>query len=228
MDEQIKLWLDKEMSEMQKEIKKLNQKLMKKVPLWMALSVTIMVGIGLLAGYDFSYILKVHFLIGCGIAAFIWLCFYLQTKSTSIKKVRIVYENAIEKLKKDKEEMESFTNQVEKDRYEVVTFHNPTTDKYPARLLVGEEFWLYCRYPSCTIIKVDDIEETNIRKDMTKVGYDVGNTHINQNISVGVSLIICYKNKKEDDIIFLGNQKQVEQAKKLIKKYEKENSELFS
>lgn len=64
---------------------------MKKVPLWMTLSIVIMVGIGFLAGYDFSYILKVHFLIGGGIAVFIWLCFYLQTKSTSLKKVRSVY-----------------------------------------------------------------------------------------------------------------------------------------
>ena len=63
---------------------------------------------------------------------------------------------------------------------------------------------------------------------MTKIGYNVGDKHIKQNVSVGVSLIISYKNKKEDDTIFLGNEKQVEQAKKSIQKYEKENSKFFS
>ena len=131
-------------------------------------------------------------------------------------------------MKENKEKLNSFTNQMEKDRYDALTFQNPTTDKYPARLLVGEDFWLYYRYPNCTIIKVSDIEEINTRNDMTKIGYNVGDKHIKQNVSVGVSLIISYKNKKEDDTIFLGNEKQVEQAKKSIQKYEKENSKFFS
>lgn len=228
MNEQIKLWLDKEMSEMQNEIHKLNQKLMKKVPLWMALSIGIMVGIGILAGYDFSYILKVHFLIGCVFAFFIWLCFYLQTKTTSIKKVRSVYEKAIKKMLTDKEEIEPFTNQMEKGSYEAITFQNPTTDKYPARLLVGEDFWVYYRYPSCTIIRACDVEEINIKNETSRISYNVGNTRVRQNISAGVSFNISYKTEKEDSTIWLGNVEQVEQAKQLIQKYEKENSKLFS
>ena len=151
MNDQVKLWLEKEMDEMQKEIQKLNQKLMKKVPLWMALCVGVMVGIGLLAGYDFVYILKVHFLIGCGFAFFVWLCFFLQTKTASVKRVRKDYVRTLEKELADKKIMDAFSNQMGKGRYEAITFHNPTTDKYPARLLVGDEFLLYYRLPSCTI-----------------------------------------------------------------------------
>ena len=90
---------------------------MRKVPLWMAISVIVMILIGLLAGYDFLYILKAHFLIGCGIAFFIWLCFYFQIKSTSIKKVRKIYENAIEKIAP--EEKEIFIDQIEKEEYDI-------------------------------------------------------------------------------------------------------------
>ena len=43
-------------------------------------------------------------------------------------------------MKENKEKLNSFTNQMEKDRYDALTFQNPTTDKYPARLLVGEDF----------------------------------------------------------------------------------------
>ena len=198
---------------------------MRKVPLWMAISVIVMILIGLLAGYDFLYILKAHFLIGCGIAFFIWLCFYFQIKSTSIKKVRKIYENAIEKIAP--EEKEIFIDQIEKEEYDTVTFQNPTSDKYPARLLVGKEYWIYCRYPNCIIIKANEVDKIDVKNETTRVGYNVGDRHVQQNISVGVSFIISYKNKEKEDIIFLGNEKQVKQVKELIQKYEIENAKLF-
>ncbi len=228
MNEQTKLWLDKEMNEMQKEIHKLNQRLMKKVPLWIALCIVVMVGIGILAGYDFSYIIRVHFLIGCFFAFFIWLCFYLQTKTTSIKKVRSVYEKAIENTLTDKEEIDLFNNQMEKGSYDVRTFQNPTTDKYPARFLVGEDFWVYYRYPYCTIIRACDVEEINIKNETTRINYNVGNARVRQTISVGIFFNISYSTEKEDSTIWLANIEQVEEAKKLIQKYEKGNSNLFS
>lgn len=227
MNDQVKLWLEKEMDEMQKEIQSLNQKLMKKVPLWMALCVGVMVVIGLLAGYDFAYILKVHFLIGCGFAFFVWLCFFLQTKTTSIKRVKKDYVRALEKDLADKEVMDAFSNQMGKGRYEVITFQNPTTDKYPARLLVGDEFLVYYRLPSCTIVLLDDIKKISVQNETTNVSYNVGNRRVHQNVSVGVSLTISYKSGKEDSVIMFGNGKQVEQTKELIQKHMKGALELF-
>ena len=225
MNDKLRLWLEKEMSEMASEIQKLNKKLMKKVPIWMGISVGVMVGIGLLAGYDFLYILKVHFLIGCGIAFFIWLCFFLQIKTTSVKNVKSVYEKVIEKI--DDKEKDLFTKQMENGSYEVVTFQNPTTDKYPARFLVGKDFWVYYRFPNCVVVNASDVNKIYLRNDTTNISYNVGNRNIRQNVSLGKSLIISSKTNKEDIVISLGNDEQVKQAKELIKKY-KDSSDLFA
>ncbi len=221
MNEKLKIWLDKEMAIMQNEIDELNKKIMKKVPLWMGLSIGIMIAIGLIAGYDFKYILKVHFLIGCIIAAFIWLCFFIQTKTTKIKPVKKSYEKAFEEL--DEKEIDIFLNQMEENKYDVKMFQNPTSDKYPARLIVGNHFWFYYRFPKCTIVRTSDVNKIYLRRDTTNVSYNIGNRNVHQNMLIGMSLIISSKTNKEDIELLLGNESQVDEAKELIKKYLKDD-----
>ena len=182
MNEKLKIWLDKEMAIMQNEIDELNKKIMKKVPLWMGLSIGIMIAIG---------------------------------------PVKKSYEKAFEEL--DEKEIDIFLNQMEENKYDVKMFQNPTSDKYPARLIVGNHFWFYYRFPKCTIVRTSDVNKIYLRRDTTNVSYNIGNRNVHQNMLIGMSLIISSKTNKEDIELLLGNESQVDEAKELIKKYLKDD-----
>ncbi len=98
MNDSLRQWLDAEMKDYAPRFKAFNRRLMRRVPIWMALSVAAMVALGFGVGYDWQYVVKVHLLIGLGFAAFIWLCFWIQTRSVSMKKVRGMYEQALLEL----------------------------------------------------------------------------------------------------------------------------------
>ena len=151
MEERWKLWLDWEMKEFSELFQQFNKRLMKKVPLWMGVSIFGMVALGFFVFYVAAYVFRVHFLIGLGLALVILLCFWLQTRLVSMKKVRPAYEQAFGKL--SGEEKAAFLRQMELKTYGKLNFLNGTTDKYPCRLLVGPEYWLYFRDLSCRIVK---------------------------------------------------------------------------
>ena len=227
MNEHIALWLEKEAKELDNEIEKLKKHLMKKVPLYMLISVLVMVGIGLLAGYDFLYILKVHFLIGAVIAGFIWLCFYLQTKTTSSEKAKVAYQKAIEKNLVKEEEIDLFVKQMENGRYDSMTFQNPSTDKYPVRVLIGEDYWVYFRNLRVEIIKVEDIDKITFQNEQQRISYNVGNTRVNQNINAGMSMNMTYDTEKKPSTLYFENNSQVTKVKKAIEKQIKNSEEFF-
>ena len=63
MSDSLRRWLDAEMQDFTPRFKAFNRRLMKRVPLWMALSVAAMVALGFGVGYEWQYVMKVHLLI---------------------------------------------------------------------------------------------------------------------------------------------------------------------
>lgn len=220
MNESLRQWLDREMKDYEPVFKRYNNRLMKRVPLWVLLSVGGMVALGFGVGYDWTYVLRVHFLIGLGFGAFIWLCFWLQTRSVSMKKVRGMYEDALGKL--GSSDQEGFVQQ--SPQCGSTDFLNPVTDKYPARLTVGPDYWLYFR-DGCRVLRVADIQRLKAIQETARVGYHVGNTRVRQNLGVGVSIVAEFRDgtasaaKGESAKVFLENAKQLEEARALIAKH---------
>ena len=208
MNDSLCQWLDAEMKDYAPRFKAFNRRLMRRVPIWMALSVAAMVALGFGVGYDWQYVVKVHLLIGLGFAAFIWLCFWIQTRSVSIKKVRGMYEHALLELSPSDQE----------------AFMNSASDKYPARLTVGPDYWLYFR-GGCSVYKVSDMESLKAVQETTRVGYNVGDTRVRQNLGIGVSIVAGYREGTASASggpsakVYLENSKQLGEAQELIKKY---------
>lgn len=227
MDEHLKLWLDWEMKEFSQGLQQINRQKMKKAPLWMAVSVAGMVALGFLVGYDAAYVFRVHFPIGLGIALLILLCFWLPVKTASMKKVRPVYEKAIEEL--PQEDKAAFLRQMELKTYGKQEFRSSTTN-YPGRLLAGAEYWLYFKDLSCRIVKTADIERVTGKEEKARVGYNVGNTRVSQKLTVAVSMVIDYKEEsgKEPEKLFFESGKQFRQAVELIQKYCPRSGEFLS
>lgn len=220
MNENLQRWLDVEMRDYEPVFKAFNHRLMKRVPLWMALSVAALVALGFGVGYDWTYVLRVHFLIGVGIAVFIWLCFWLQTRSVSMKKVRKMYENCLSAL--SPADQDAFARQA--PLCDKTDFLNSATDKYPARLTVGPDYWLYFR-GGCQVFRVADMEKLWAKEESTRVGYNVGNSHVRQSLNIGVSVVVEYRDgtasasKHGSAKIYLENGKQLVEAQTLIEKY---------
>lgn len=220
MGNEAKHWLDAEMQDFANDMKEFNGGTMKKLPLWMCLCVAGMVALGFMVGAEWSYVLRLHLPIGVGLALFIWLCFWLQGRSVSIKKVRAAYEQAIGAL--SPQDQAGFAGQA--PQCGKVVYTNRLTDKYPARLTVGPEYWLYFRDLGCQVFRVSDMERLYAREEHTRVGYSIGRTRVRQSLGVGVSLVVEYRDgtafadKGGSPSIYLENAKQLEEAYALIRR----------
>lgn len=221
MNDSLRQWLDAEMKDYAPVFKAFNGRLMKRVPLWMALSVIAMVALGFGVGYDWQYVVRVHLLIGLGIAVFIWLCYWIQTRSVSMKKVRKEYERALSELSSS--DQDAFARQGPCGHAD---FMNSVSDKYPARLTVGPDYWLYFR-GGCHIFRVADMEKLYIREETSRIGYDIGKTHVRQSVGVGISLMVEYRDgtawaardKGIQQKVYMENMKQIGEAQALIEKF---------
>lgn len=219
MDGRLAEWLDKEMESYQTVFKGFNRRLTRKVPLWMLLCIGGMVALGFGVGYGWQYVLRVHLLIGLGLAAFVWLCFWLQTRTVSMKKVRESYGQALERL--SAADQEAFVHQA--PQCGTVDFLNTTADKYPARLTVGPDYWLYFR-GGCQVFRVADMQRLSVQEETARVRYSVGDTRVRQKVGIGISLLVDYRDgtawaaKTPTARIYLENTKQLEEVQALIQK----------
>ena len=179
MNEALRQWIGRELEDYTPRFKAFNRRLMKRVPIWMALCVIGMVALGFGVGYEWQYVMKVHLLIGLGLAAFIWLCFWIQTRSTSMKKVQRMFDEALSKLSPS--DQEALARQAHIGRAD---FANSAVDKYPARLIVGPDYWVYFR-DSCHVFKVSDMQGLKVIEETGRIGYNMGSKRVRQTIGMG-------------------------------------------
>lgn len=225
MNDQLTNWLDEKMKEFEPHFREFNKGMMRKVPLWMALCIVGLTALGFIVGGDVKSVLKLHFPLGCGLAVFIWLCFFIQSKAVSMKRVRAAYEKEAQRIGNNQADCDAFLQQAKTHSEKQIWFMNGASDKYPCCLTVGQDYWLFFRSLSCCIVRAADIKRIYGKEETTRVGYDVGDSHVRQNLGIGVSIVIEYKegsasaNEKRNDKLFLENGDQLQQAMELIRTY---------
>lgn len=171
MNAKLAAWLEEEMKEFSGILQTFKKKQKNKAPLWMAACLIGMVAIGFVAGYDIAYIMRVHFPIGCGLALFAGLCFWLPSRVSNIKAVRKGYEKAMENFFQSQEEQDLFVRQMESGSYDKVNFFNVNVETYPARFIAGPDFWMYFN-GNCRFVRTEDIQ--SIRKEIEKTRVNTG------------------------------------------------------
>ena len=217
MSEALRGWLDRELKDFEPVWRSFRRKQQRMYYIWMVVAVVGMVALGFGVGYDLAYVLRVHLLIGVGIAAFIWLCVLLANLANTMKNARKQFEKALSALSPS--DQEAFAKQ----DFGRVDFLNTTEDSFPARLLVGPYFWLYFR-GICHIYRVSDMEELWAEEEKTQIRYNIGNARVRQKVGLGVSLIVNYRKdttsaKERSDRVYLASWKQFQTAKELIARY---------
>lgn len=233
MDEQMRTWLDWELKEFAVAMQKFNRKLTKMMYLSMAGSVVGLTVLGFLVGGDAASVFTLHFPIGCVIALIIWICFWIQMKVTSAKKVRTAYEKAIAAFFQSEEDKKAFARQMETKNYGTANFMNTVTDKYPCRFIVGPDYFMFFRDLSCRFIRTADIANIYAEEVKSRIRYHMGDYRVMQNITMGVNLVIEYKadsvsgKKDANDKLYLENGKQLSEALYLIKKYCPDSAEFM-
>lgn len=214
MSEALQEWLDRELQDFEPIWKSFRNKQRRMYYIWMAAAVVGMAALGFIAGYDLSYVLRVHLLIGVGIAAFTWLCVLLTDRINTMKNVRKQFEKSLSSLSYSDQEV--FVRQ----DFGRTDFLNTLEDSFPARLLIGPDFWLYFR-GTCHIYRVSDIKALGVRKETTQLQCNVGNTRVRQKVGAGISLTVDYRDdtvsaKDGADRLYLNNLEQLQTAKELI------------
>ncbi len=233
MDQRLELWLDNEMRTIEESLKGFTSKLKRSMYIYMAASVAGLVLLGVIVGAPVKTVLTLHLPIGVVIAVFIWLCYLLQMKTTSVKKIRKIYDKAFESFFTSDEDVKAFTDLTEDAGRGDITLMNINTDKYPCRVTIGENYWVIFRNFSCRIIRPGDIKSIHSETEKTRVGYNLGNSRVSQKIAIGVSMIIDYKEgtqsyaKNKSESLFLNNGKEYEQIKQLILERCSKAAELF-
>ncbi|MBD5161716.1 MAG: hypothetical protein HDT14_06840 [Oscillibacter sp.] len=217
MSEALREWLEKELRDFEPVCKSFRSKQRRMYYIWMAVAVAGMVALGFGVGYDWTYVLRVHLPIGVGIAVFIWLCVLLTSRAGSIKTARKSFEKALSALSPS--DQEAITRQ----DFGRVDFLNTFEDSFPARLLVGPDFWLYFRNV-CQVYRVADMEKLQAREEKTQLRYTVGSTRVRQKVGVGVSLVVDYREdtgsaKGRPDQLYLASWEQFQTARDLIARH---------
>lgn len=224
MDGRLNVWLEREMEEYSGLLGKFKKRQMKWVPLWMAVSVGAMVALGFGVGYDFNYVLRVHFVIGCGIALFILFLSWIMSATTTMKPVRKGYEKAMGEFFLSEEDVNLFCRQMEEKNYDVLTFMNPSSEKFPTRFIAGPDYWVYFCCGRCSLVRVADIESIHESNESTTLSYNVGGTRVRQDVSSGASIAVVYKNdtasqqKTKMEKLYFTKRDQFRQAMELVKK----------
>lgn len=217
MSETLRQWLDRELQDFEPVWRSFRSRQRRMYYIWMAVAVAGMVALGFAAGYDLAYVLRVHLLIGLGIAVFIWLCVLLTSRGCTMKNARKQFEKALSALSPS--DQEAFVRQ----DFGRTDFLNTLEDSFPARLLAGPDFWLYFR-GVCHIYRVSDIEALGVREEKTRLSYKVGNTHVRQKVGAGVSLTVDYREdtgsaRERSDQLYLTSWEQFKTAKELIHRH---------
>lgn len=224
MDGQLKAWYEREMEEYAGLLDKIKKKQMKWAPLWMAVSIGAMVALGFGVGYDFEYVLRVHFVIGCGIALFILFLFWILTVTTTMKPVRKAYERAFGEFFQSEEDVSLFCRQMEEKNFDMLTFMNISSEKFPTRFIAGPDYWVYFCCGRCVLVRVADIESIHESSESTTVSYNVGGTRVRQDMSAGASIAVVYKNdtasqrKTKMEKLYFSKRDQFRQAMESVKK----------
>lgn len=217
MSETLREWLDRELRDFEPVWKSFRRKQQKMYYVWMAAAVAGMTALGFAAGYDWAYVARVHLPIGAGFAVFIWLCVLLTSRAATMKSVRKSFEKALSALPPS--DQAAFAGQ----DFGRTDFLNSFEDSFPARLLVGPDFWLYFR-GACQIYRAADMERLQAREEKIPLHYKAGSSRVRQKVSAGVSLAVAYREgsvsaKQGPERLYLANWKQFQTAKNLISRH---------
>lgn len=217
MSEALREWLDREMRDFEPVRKSFRSRQQRMYYLWMAAAVAGMTALGLIAGYGWAYVLRVHLPIGAGIAVFIWLCVLLTGRAGTMKYVRNSFEKALSALSPADQEA------LARQEFGRADFLNTLEDGLPARLLVGPDFWLYFRNV-CQVYRVADMKTLRAREEKTQIHYRAGGVRMRRKVSAGVSLEVGWREdagaaKGRPERVYLAGWEQFRTAKELIARH---------
>lgn len=225
MDARLEAWLEEEMKEFSDVLQTFKKKQKSKEPLWIALCLIGMVALGFVAGYDLAYVMRVHFPIGCVIALFVGICFWLRAKISNIKTVRKAYEKTIQDFFQTQEDQDLFVKQMESGNYCKVDFYN-ISETFPARFIAGPDYWVYFNSRFCSFVRTADILRIRRHNETAWVSYEAGGRLRGKNIAAGVSLVIKYKEysasaikiKNVEESLFFHKSEQYQEVLELIRR----------
>lgn len=227
MNERMKLWLDQELRAYETTMQEFRKKVNKTVYIIMALCVAGMLLLGLFlaisSGENVSMVFRIHLPVGCGIAVLVWFVFWCQGKAVKMEKLKSVCEKNIAEYFQSDEKREIFLTQMENKQYGRISymdFMNTLYDKSPTQFTAGADYFMILCDAGFVFIRVSDIQNIYVKEEKSRVRYSVGDSRVSQNVTMGVSLVMEYKEGTNDDTkLYLHSMKQISETVALIRKH---------
>lgn len=220
MNTQMKAWMEEDLKEFKKYLDAFKRKQMRLVPLWMLLCVAGVSALGIVAGGEIDDVLHLHLPVGCGIALFVGLAYWIQNQTTSIGKLRKQYQK---KLWLSEHAQSAFAEQMMEKKYEAWNF-SQKGEKYPRRLLVGPQYWMYLFLGRCFYFQAADIKSMKVQKDDLNIRHRIGETGSWKQTVSTVSIELSYYEGSESaclnapDMLLFDNMEQLSKALQMIER----------
>ena len=217
MGQQLQEWIEKDAQQAQERLSSLRKKKLAKTPLGMLACVAALVALGFVVGADVATILRLHLLLGLGIALVYGVTAYLTSGSLAPKTIVKAYARGAKQIRTPEDER-LFLNQMSEGRCDVMEY---LEDGFPSKVIIGPDYWVYRGVARSDFIKVADIESCTVVTDSATI--HAGEKR--RRVAIGRSIVVRYK--KELNLgalssiasLSFNNDNEVTQAFALIEKH---------
>ncbi len=192
-------WIEKEAANFEPTLAEAKKKNMKKLPLWMMISVAAMVALGFAVGGSVEDVMKLHLPIGVGIAVFIALTKLLMNSSLSKKTIVKLYtKGAQSDFKKDDGQNQSLLcAQMNSGNYEEFEYKEKQS-AYPSKMFIGPDYWVHLNRFPAKYIKASDVSRVCFSGVNTTISYQTSSSNVKQSVQTGFELVAELKADTND------------------------------
>lgn len=219
-------WIEQDAEASEPMLKKARQKRLMMLPIWVILCIAAACALGFAVGYDLQYILRVHFLLGLGIGAFVVLGTLLQQSSISKKRLIKMYTRGASHEFDDHTEQDqiAFCRQMSEKDYGEVEYKESQTF-FPTKFIIGPDCWVYRSSAHSVFTVTADVAKVQLGAAKTNSAYTAGGAKTRTSLTVAVELRFFYKADMDKSKIYPRRSYHFEKPEnankvlELIKKY---------
>lgn len=223
---QMQEWIDREADGFEPELAVARKKSLKKLPLYMGISIAGLCVFGFAVGAGVSGVLRLHLPIGVGIAAFIALFTLWQQNSIINKKavIKAYQKGAMDMFKTiPVEEQTLFCAQMSQKHYSESVYQESQTP-FPTKVIIGPEYWVYRNAVTSFFVKSSHIARAYLRQTNARVTYEKASSNVKKNVAIGVELVVEYRegseaSKSSEIAMYFDNNGQAAPVLSLIQKH---------
>ena len=186
---QLEEWIKNDASLQEEMLAKYRQKRVKQILIGIVVCIVGLVALGIAVGATPAEILRIHFPVGCGIAALYALIYLWDLTRISQKRIIKLYQKAAKSCFRSEQEEQEFVRTMKPETYSKMYYYWKT-DSFERMFMISKDYIVFLTYQTAYFIKIADID-----KVVTETIYKKTNNHKE---AIGVSMTIEMKKRENE------------------------------